>query len=255
MSGALEAACGAESAEVFAVSGQHAGSARGAPAERGDGLRGSRRKGGLRGRPSLKPRIDIDADIEEANRLADLFKRMTHASKAAAKNALKSKQRLMRKANKLSPEDLLRLAVLKRCGFGDPGEEADGGDGLDPGSSAGACLGGGQSKGSVSTRLHDMVASTPGASEPLKGLDHPISVNPFLSLEPTCVGAVRFLSGRARDVACPSLKRLPASCSNPSSKRPAVGSDGADSLAAEPTVPCTDGKISDGCTEPEEEVK
>ena len=64
-----------------------------------------------------KPKIDIDNEIEEANRLAELFRKMQNASKVAARNATRSKQRLMRKANQLSEQDLMRLAVLKRCGI------------------------------------------------------------------------------------------------------------------------------------------
>ena len=64
-----------------------------------------------------KPKIDIDNEIEEANRLAELFRKMQNASKVAARKATRSKQRLMKKADQLSEQDLMRLAVLKRCGI------------------------------------------------------------------------------------------------------------------------------------------
>lgn len=74
-------------------------------------------KARARGRPAARPKIDIDDEIEEANRLSDLFRRMQAASKVAARNAHRSKQRLMKKASKLSQTDLLRMATLKRCGL------------------------------------------------------------------------------------------------------------------------------------------
>ena len=99
-----------------------------APEEAGNGS-GANIKVGLRtaGGPALsesgrapskrKPKIDIDNEIQEANRLVELFRKMQNASKVAARSAMRSKQRLMRKASKLSEQDLVRLAVLKRCGI------------------------------------------------------------------------------------------------------------------------------------------
>ena len=71
------------------------------------------------GRPkaSARPKIDIDHEIIEANRLADVTRRMMQAAKAAQRNSRRTKQRLVRKAGKLSAADLERIAVLKRCGL------------------------------------------------------------------------------------------------------------------------------------------
>ena len=71
------------------------------------------------GRPrgGKKPQIDIDVEIQEANRLAELFKKMQKASNVSARNSTRQRQRLVRKAHKLSEQDLMRLAVIKRCGM------------------------------------------------------------------------------------------------------------------------------------------
>ena len=79
------------------------------------------------GRPKAasRPKIDIDLEIIEANRLAQVTKRMMQAAKAAQRNSQRSKQRLVRKAGKLSAADLERIAVLKRCGLFVADEESD----------------------------------------------------------------------------------------------------------------------------------
>ncbi len=64
-----------------------------------------------------KPRIDIDNQITEANRLSEVLRKVAQAAKTTAKNGTRAKQRLVRKAGKLSSEDLERIAVLKRCGL------------------------------------------------------------------------------------------------------------------------------------------
>ena len=75
---------------------------------------GRGRAGRPRGRGSNRPRIDIDDHIAEANRLSSVMNKLAHAAKMAEKNGQRVKQRLMKKAGKLSPEDLERIAVLKR---------------------------------------------------------------------------------------------------------------------------------------------
>ena len=96
---------------------------------------GRGRAGRPRGRGANRPRIDIDDQIAEANRLSSVMKKLAHAAKMAEKNGQRVKQRLMKKAGKLSAEDLERIAVLKRCGLverpcqdaADPGsDQADG---------------------------------------------------------------------------------------------------------------------------------
>jgi hypothetical protein len=64
-----------------------------------------------------KPRIDIDNQITEANRLSAVLRRVAQAAKTTAKNGTRTKRRLVLKAGKLSSEDLERIAVLKRCGL------------------------------------------------------------------------------------------------------------------------------------------
>lgn len=72
-----------------------------------------------RGRPpkSSRPKIDIDDEIAQANRMAEITKKMMLAARTAQRNSRKAKQRLVRRAGKLSSADLERLAVLKRCGL------------------------------------------------------------------------------------------------------------------------------------------
>ena len=80
-------------------------------------------KAKARGRP-VRPRIDLDEQIAHANKLADVSKKMLVAAKSAQKAQKKQKQRLIRKAGKLSAEDLERMAVLKRCGlYAEDGED------------------------------------------------------------------------------------------------------------------------------------
>ena len=71
------------------------------------------------GRPKKgsRPRIDIDDEITEANRLTEVTKKMMKAAKSAQRNSKRVKQRLVRKAGKLSASDLERIATLKRCGL------------------------------------------------------------------------------------------------------------------------------------------
>ena len=64
-----------------------------------------------------RPTLDLDDEIEEANRLASMSRKMMQAAKAIEKANKRSKTRLLRKAGQLSAEDLERIAVLKRCGL------------------------------------------------------------------------------------------------------------------------------------------
>ena len=51
---------------------------------------------------------------------------MLTAARTTSRNNRKAKQRLIKKAGKLSPEDLERIAVLKRCGlFVDEGNDEE----------------------------------------------------------------------------------------------------------------------------------
>jgi hypothetical protein len=81
---------------------------------------GGDRNGGAPAQPKArvkKPRIDIDNQITEANRLSEVLRKVAQAAKTTAKNGTRAKQRLVRKAGKLSSQDLERIAVLKRCGL------------------------------------------------------------------------------------------------------------------------------------------
>ena len=79
-----------------------------------------------------KPKIDLDDEIRQANSLAEMSRKMLSAARASSRNNRKAKQRLVKKASKLSPADLERIAVLKRCGLYEEQEEdghAESGDG------------------------------------------------------------------------------------------------------------------------------
>ena len=91
-----------------------------------------------KGRPSKgsRPKIDIDDEIAQANRMAEITKKMMLAARAAQRNSRRAKQRLVRRAGKLSPADLERLAVLKRCGLYIEAPEASSGDSTSVASSA-----------------------------------------------------------------------------------------------------------------------
>ena len=84
-------------------------------------------RGRGRGRAAVCPRIDLDEEIAEANRLAVVSRKMLSAAKTSQKNNKKYKQRLIKKAGKLSADDLERIAVLKRCGlYGDDHGDSEG---------------------------------------------------------------------------------------------------------------------------------
>jgi hypothetical protein len=117
-----------------------------------------------------KPKIDIDTEIEEANRLAALFRKMQNASKVAARNAARSKQRLMRKANQLSEQDLMRLAVLKRCGIFAP-EDDDTVAPPMPLEATSPVVKRSKAQEHISCRFKTLVSSVPGAADVLEGLD------------------------------------------------------------------------------------
>ena len=78
-------------------------------------------------RKASRPKIDLDDEIRRANDLAAMSRKMLAAAKVSAKNNKRSKQRLIKKAGKLTPEDLERIAVLKRCGlFVEEGDDDEG---------------------------------------------------------------------------------------------------------------------------------
>ena len=58
-----------------------------------------------------------DDDIESANDLSIMMKKISHAAKMSQRNSVRCKARLVKKCAKMSVQDLERLAVLKRCGL------------------------------------------------------------------------------------------------------------------------------------------
>lgn len=78
-----------------------------------------------RTRNADRPRIDIDDEIEAANKLAAMMKKLAHAAKMAERNSQRTKARLVKKCGKLSAQDMERLAILKRCGLMGAEEEKD----------------------------------------------------------------------------------------------------------------------------------
>jgi len=74
-------------------------------------------KASTRSKKAARPKIDLDEEIRRANDLAAMSRKMLSVARQTSKNNRKAKQRLIKKAGKLSPEDLERIAVLKRCGL------------------------------------------------------------------------------------------------------------------------------------------
>ena len=128
------------------------------------------------GRPKMasRPKIDIDEEIEEANRLAEVTRRMMHAAKAAQKNSKRSKQRLVRKAGKLSASDLERIATLKRCGLfvPDPMEESAASTSSAPSSSSTSTAMVSAPVRRINTKLVSAVNRLEGAADLLASMQH-----------------------------------------------------------------------------------
>ena len=76
-----------------------------------------------RGRPGgrqKRPEIDYDTNMRAARQSMKEATKAVAAARAVQKNEARKKQRLMKKASSLSPNDLERIAVMKRCGLFDP---------------------------------------------------------------------------------------------------------------------------------------
>ena len=69
-----------------------------------------------RGRPK-RPRIDYDESIAQARAAMVKAQKSVAEARRVARNERRKKQRLVKKAASLSPDDLERIAVLKRCGL------------------------------------------------------------------------------------------------------------------------------------------
>jgi len=66
------------------------------------------------------PKIDIDALIAQHMANMKNAKKLEAEAKKMVRNEKRKKQRLVKKASSLTPDDLERIAVLKRCGLWDP---------------------------------------------------------------------------------------------------------------------------------------
>ena len=128
------------------------------------------------GRPKKgsRPKIDIDDEIDEANRLAEVTKKMMQAAKAAQRNSRRVKQRLVRKAGKLSASDLERIATLKRCGLfvPDPMEESTSSTSSAPSSSSTSTAEVSAPVRRVNTKLFSAVGQVQGAADLLASMQH-----------------------------------------------------------------------------------
>ena len=70
-----------------------------------------------------RPRIDYDESIAQARAAMVKAQKSVAEARRVARNERRKKQRLVKKAASLSPEDLERIAVLKRCGLHCPSRE------------------------------------------------------------------------------------------------------------------------------------
>ena len=107
-------------------------------------------------------RIDIDDEIEEANKISDMLKKVQKKAKSMQRSSKKAKQRLVVKAGKLRAEDLERIAVLKRCGLfvsenaSNPNAEVSGDGQPEPPQRA--------TKGKVQRKMADIISQTEGSA-------------------------------------------------------------------------------------------
>ena len=128
-----------------------------------------RGKGKPKAKPKPKPRIDIDDQIAEANRLAQVMKKLTQAAKTMQKNGCRVKQRLVKKAGKLSASDLERITVLKRCGLftGDIGAHVPDATECDAANKSA------QARAMINSKMKDVMCKIPGAHGLFKRADSP----------------------------------------------------------------------------------
>ena len=120
-----------------------------------------------------RPKIDLDKEIQEANLLATMSRKLMTAARAIERNNKKSKTRLIRKAGKLSPEDLERLAVLKRCGLyaeAVPEEPEGDAEAANAESSSSQGLGQRSGLGPKKQKLADLLEGNPSAQAFLDGV-------------------------------------------------------------------------------------
>ena len=119
-----------------------------------------------------KPPIDIDTRIAAARQMMKAAQKQVAAARSQARNERRKKQRLVKKAATLTPEDLERIAVLKRCGV-DPAGHLDIAAGAAASSNASGAIGSGAAASSRDAAPPVSAATTPrqpGSSQP-----HPAS--------------------------------------------------------------------------------
>lgn len=170
---------------------------------------------GARGRPAKEPRgkIDIDGEITHANSLANVMKRLSHAAKVAERNSQRMKARLVRKASKLSPQDLDRIAVLKRCGLLTPGAESEEPAGAETPPMRRRFPMEDTPEAKVFKRLAEVAAKIPGASALLKQMETFVQPAPGHELgsgaSSSASASSSAASSSATPVVLPDAARLP----------------------------------------------
>ena len=116
----------------------------------------------------MRPRIDIDDQIREANRVSDLLKKMGQAAKTLKKSQTRAKQRLIKKATRLNPQDLERIAVPKRV-LNEP-QEQDGNPPSSASSSSATVPPPAQGALDLHALLKGMMKDVSGATDVVEGL-------------------------------------------------------------------------------------
>ena len=159
-----------EEAATCAVTSAAAGSqpAQTIPAAEVQSAKGSGRGGGRR--RIVRPRIDIDDQIREANRVQDLLKKMGQAAKTLKKSQTKAKQRLIKKASRLSPQDLERIAVLKRVFDGGESETSDQASSVPDSPLVAPASAPAKGVSDLHSTLKDMMKGVAGAEDVVEGL-------------------------------------------------------------------------------------
>ena len=100
----------------MARSGAASGTTRAKPASQAEG--DAPAESGRQTRKRVeRPEIDLDANIRDARATIQRAQAALSQARQQAKADRRKKARLIRKACHLSPADLERIAVLKRCGF------------------------------------------------------------------------------------------------------------------------------------------
>jgi hypothetical protein len=167
-----------------------------------------------------RPRIDIDDQITEANRVHDLLRKMSQAAKSLKKSQTKAKQRLIKKAARLNPADLERIAVLKRI-FSDSVDDASLSATFVQSLQQSAPT---RARGALDMHgtLREMMKGIPGAEDVVMGLD--ATLRPCQDRIEASGAGDRIIEGETRDAVCASV--------------PSVGSTGLHALHH--SRPCSD---------------